>query len=55
MSDNINMRELIDNHRKALKIAVDTLVDISNSDSSHVAQNRAKATIIEIDRILKNK
>ena len=43
---------IVEKIRKSLKIAVDTLIEMSNSDIPHPTKSRARDTIIEIKRIL---
>jgi len=38
--------------KECLKIAVDTLIDIANSDTNQASKIRARQTITEIKRIL---
>ena len=38
--------------KECLKIAVDTLIDIANSDTNQASKIRARQTIAEIKRIL---
>ena len=44
--------KLANKFRKSLKIAVDTLIEVSNADISPSIKIRARDTIIEIKRIL---
>ena len=50
MSDKLNIT--IDKMRDCLRIAVDTLIEISNTDTNQASNLRAKETIKEIKRIL---
>ena len=50
MSDKLNIT--IDKMRACLRIAVDTLIEISNTDTNQASNLRAKETIKEIKRIL---
>ena len=46
--------KLANKFRKSLKIAVDTLIEISSADTSPSIKIRARDTIIEIKRILED-
>ena len=50
MSDKVNSQ--ISKMKECLKIAVDTLIDIANTDINQASKFRARDTIIEIKRIL---
>ena len=50
MSDKVN--GAVVKIKECLKIAVDTLVDIANTDTNQASKIRARETIIEIKRIL---
>lgn len=50
MNDKLN--NTIEKMRNCLSIAVDTLIDIANTDTNQASNLRARETIKEIKRIL---